>query len=292
MKKKFYIVFFSIIFLANAIIFFWPELSKLYLKSSIELPKIEESITNQIHSLTNSQKIFNPPPLKINIELPLSTLTQAGVIRYTNLARQKNGLPPLKENTKLNSSAELKAEDMFTEQYFAHQSPDNVGITDLVKEVNYQFVAIGENLALGNFQDDQALVDAWMNSPEHRENILNTKYTEIGVAVLKGTYEGEKTWMAVQHFGEPLSACPSVDQNLKTTIDANNVKLKKMLAQIETLKTQLPQGQGTQKKEEIENILAEYNTLVDQYNSLVDQNKKLVDRYNQEASLFNNCLNK
>ena len=63
---------------------------------------------------------------------------------------------------------------------------------------------------------------AWMNSPGHRANILNPHFQEIGVAVGKGMYEGHETWIAVQSFGMPLSACPASDANLKIKIDANN----------------------------------------------------------------------
>ena len=68
---------------------------------------------------------------------------------------------------------------------------------------------------MGNFKNDQDLVSAWLNSPGHRANILNTRFTEIGTAVLKGFYEGREVWMAVQEFGLPLSSCPNPDSKVK-----------------------------------------------------------------------------
>jgi hypothetical protein len=60
----------------------------------------------------------------------------------------------------------------------------------------------GENLAI-HFTDSTEVVEAWMKSPTHRENIVNGKYTEIGVGTAKGTYEGYDTVYVVQLFGAP-----------------------------------------------------------------------------------------
>jgi uncharacterized protein YkwD len=93
---------------------------------------------------------------------------------------------------------------MFENQYFAHESPTGEKVSDLAKKFGYDFLLIGENLAMGNFSSDEDLVLAWMESPGHRENILNEKYQEIGVAVKKGIFEGKEVWIAVQHFGLPF----------------------------------------------------------------------------------------
>src|SRR6185369_15716694 len=119
-----------------------------------------------------------------------------------------SGLPALKENALLDKAAKKKLDDMFAQQYFEHINPQGKGPSDLAKSVGYDYIAIGENLALGNFKNDAELVQAWMDSPGHRANILNKQYTEIGVAVGQGTYEGKKTWLAVQEFGRPTSSCP------------------------------------------------------------------------------------
>ncbi len=132
-----------------------------------------------------------------------SLLSGSKVIQQTNLERQKAGLAPLIENEKLNKAALAKAQDMLSKQYFAHVSPDGVGLVELLNSVGYIYQTAGENLAYGNFNNENKIVDGWMASPGHRANILNSKYTQIGVAVIKGIYQGKRVWMAVQEFGTP-----------------------------------------------------------------------------------------
>lgn len=280
MKKR-YIFLLIFALLLAVVLFFWSDLSKLYLSLSHQLPKVEKKVEQQGSQVKNNLKVLVPPPLRVNRPASQIILTQAGIIKYTNLAREKNGLSPLKENSALDSSAKIKVEDMFAKQYFAHESPLGLGVSDLAKSVGYNFITIGENMALGNFNDDQALVEAWMKSPGHRENILNTKYQEIGVSVIKGTYEGEITWMAVQHFGMPQNACPEVSQILKTTIDTNQLRLEEMMTQIKILESDSNKSEEEQKN---------YETLVEQYNNLIDENKKIVNQYNQQVIRYNNCL--
>src|SRR3989344_7601282 len=143
-----------------------------------------------------TQKVNAPPPFKGPVEVKQSFLSVSGVVSFTNQERKKEGLGELALSPLLNQSAQKKVADMFDRQYFEHESPTGINIDDLAEESGYKFIVIGENLALGNFKDDQALVDGWMNSPPHRENILNGKYTEIGVAVGRGLYQGKDTWLA------------------------------------------------------------------------------------------------
>lgn len=215
-------------------------------------------------------------------------LTDAGVIQWTNQNRVDNKVPPLTENSILNKIAVARAEDMFTKQYFAHIAPDGGKAETLANTFGYEYITIGENIAMGNFSGDKDLVDSWMNSPGHRENILKNKYTEIGVAEIFGTYEGNKLWMAVQIFGTPKSACPAVDVGLKTQIETNN-------AQIRTLKTELDSSLSqltglTVGTSEYSAKVVSHNILVTNYNSLVNLNKILVEKYNVEANAYNECL--
>ncbi len=229
----------------------------------------------------------NSTPLVAKRESPKSYLTVEGVVKYTNTHRAENGLSPLTVNSKLNQSALIKANDMFARQYFEHDSPDGVGVDGLAKEVGYAYIVIGENLALGNFENDQELVQGWMDSPGHRANILNTKYQEIGVAVVRGTYQGKSTWMAVQHFGMPTTACPAPSSILNNQITANNNTLNQLSAQLTTLKAQLESmdkhDPGYNQKVE------EYNAKVNEYNALLEQTKSLVNEYNSQITAYNNC---
>jgi hypothetical protein len=204
--------------------------------------------------------ISTPPPLRSDENNPQSYLTKSGVIDFTNKERVKQGLAPLKENEKLNLSAKAKAEDLFLRQYFEHESPTGEKVSDLASEAGYRFIILGENLAMGNFKNDEDLVRAWMNSPGHRENILNPNYQEIGVSVIKGTFEGKSTWMAVQHFALPLDVCPQVEGSLKNQINSNERAIKRAKSIME-------------------------------YNNLVRQNRLLIDEYNTQVNAYNNCLN-
>ena len=133
---------------------------------------------------------------------------QSKIISETNLQRQENGdLPALKENTDLDETASAKAADIFKNQYFEHVSPSGVDPGKLVESYGYDYIVEGENLILGNFSSEKEVVADWMASPGHRANILNNRYTEIGVAIVKGTYKGEESWVGVQEFGLPLSTC-------------------------------------------------------------------------------------
>ena len=217
-------------------------------------------------------------------------LTISGVIKITNAERASNGnLSPLKENSKLNFSAEKKLQDMFAKQYFEHNSPSGVGVGDLGQQVGYEYIMIGENLALGNFKDDQALVNAWMASPGHRANILNAKYTEIGVAVGRGTYEGKTVWMAVQHFGLPKSACPSIDEVLHGKIDIGQSEIKSVERELSLRKSKIESGvvyEGLTTKDQI----TKYNLLVITYNKLIAEVKEQINKYNEEVRSFNSCI--
>ncbi len=183
---------------------------------------------------------------------------------------------------------------MFLNQYFSHYSPKGEGVSDLAKKFNYQFLAIGENLALGNFQNDEDLVLAWMESPGHKENILNSKYQEIGVAVKKGVFEGKTTWLAVQHFGTPLSVCPQPDIVLKEKIEENQEKLEEWEKELLILKSEIDSIKkrilGRIGRKEYLPKIEKYNNLVNQYNNLLEETKYIINKYNSQVILFNQCL--
>jgi len=284
--KKFLLLALLIIILLGVFLF-RDSILYFYNKLSLKLPEIEKGVSSFITKEIEKQ-ISTPPPLRATEEDPQSHLTSEGVIQWTNIQRLKYGLLPLKENEKLDTSAEKKVKDMFNNQYFAHNSPTGVGVGDLAKDVGYNFIAIGENLALGNFKDDETLVQAWMDSPGHRENILNTKYQEIGVAVVKGQFEGRTTWLAVQHFGLPLSACPQPDESLKAEIKANDYEIQTLQANLKNLEIKI-QSMGPRYREEYNQKIKEYNALINQYNNLAAENENLVNKYNIQVKAYNKC---
>jgi len=285
--RKFGLILLFLIVILGGVIFFWNDI--LYFYKNLSLPKIEEKVGNLITQEIEKQ-VSTPPPLRAEKENPQSFLTRTGVVQWTNTQRTKYGLQPLKENTKLDASAEIKAQDMLKNQYFAHESPAGVKVDDLVASVGYDFIAIGENLALGNFKDDETLVQAWMDSPGHRANILNNKYQEIGVAVVKGLFQGETTWLAVQHFGMPFSSCPQPDENLKAEIENNNQEIQTIQINLESLKIEI-QGIRPRDRALYNQKIEQYNTLVSQYNNLVAETEVLINKYNAQVKTSNGCVN-
>ncbi len=129
---------------------------------------------------------------------------------YTNEERQKNNLSSLSVNEKLSTAAYKKAEDMFQKNYWAHFAPDGHTPWDFVLGSGYSYEFAGENLAK-NFLFSKNVVDAWMQSPTHRDNLLRPQYTEVGYAVVNGVLNGEQTTLVVQIFGKP-SNIPLADR--------------------------------------------------------------------------------
>ena len=145
-----------------------------------------------------------------------SEITTQKVLDQTNQERSKLGLPALKYNSLLSQSATKKAQDMFANNYWAHNSPNGTTPWDFFKSVGYKYSVAGENLAR-DFYDTESLMKAWMNSPTHRDNIVNSKYQEIGVGVVNGTLGGIKTTLVVQHFATPVSQIVSTQKTKPVT---------------------------------------------------------------------------
>lgn len=148
-------------------------------------------------SLIKSFTIVKPGVLGYSSEI-----TAKKVFEKTNQERAKVGLPSLHYNSTLSESAAKKAVDMFTNNYWAHTSPQGKLPWDFFNEVNYSYSVAGENLAK-DFYDSDSVLRAWMKSPTHRDNIINPKYMEIGIGIVHGTLNGVKTTLVVQHFATP-----------------------------------------------------------------------------------------
>jgi hypothetical protein len=129
-------------------------------------------------------------------------ITKETLINLVNQERIKNNLPPLKENSLLEKSSFLKANDIFQNNYFGHWSPQGISPWYWFQLAGYDYQSAGENLAIGFF-DSKEVFEAWMNSPSHRANILNSDFKEIGIWVQKGYFNGKETYLVVQHFGKP-----------------------------------------------------------------------------------------
>ena len=122
------------------------------------------------------------------------------VVSLTNRDRTALGLSTLHFDETLASAAEFKALDMDAKGYFAHTSPEGVTPWTFFDQSGYRYRYAGENLAI-HFTDAHDEHEAWMSSQKHRENILSSKYSDIGVAVREISWEGKKTTVVVQLFG-------------------------------------------------------------------------------------------
>ncbi|HEY8886812.1 MAG TPA: CAP domain-containing protein [Candidatus Microsaccharimonas sp.] len=135
----------------------------------------------------------------------VSNISASDLLADTNTSRAQSSLPNLKVNDTLNNAAFAKAKDMFANNYWAHTSPTGVTPWKWLGDAGYNYDVAGENLAK-NYATAQATVDAWMASPTHRANILNTKYQDIGFAVVDGILDGRPTTLVVAYYGAPATA--------------------------------------------------------------------------------------
>lgn len=109
------------------------------------------------------------------------------VVDLTNAERAKEGLKPLEMHSPLMEVAQAKSEDMAKNNYFSHTSPTYGSPFDQIKSAGISYRSAGENIAQGQ-RTPQQVVQAWMESPGHRQNIMNANYTHIGVGFVENGY--------------------------------------------------------------------------------------------------------
>jgi hypothetical protein len=102
---------------------------------------------------------------------------------------------------------------MFSKDYWAHNAPDGTTPWVFIKGAGYNYIYAGENLARG-FSSAQDVITAWMNSPEHRQNVLSPNYQNVGFAVSTGKLNGEDTVLVVEMLGS-TNLAPAVAEAKK-----------------------------------------------------------------------------
>lgn len=127
----------------------------------------------------------------------------------TNKARQENALPLLEPDTRLSEAAVKKAEDMIANNYWAHNSPKGLSPWHWIEQSGYSYAVAGENLAK-NYPDASSVMDAWMSSSAHRDNILNPKYTNVGFAVVEGVMNMKINTVVVAYYAAPTDLASAV----------------------------------------------------------------------------------
>jgi len=155
--------------------------------------------------ISANPQIKNPSLIYPGQKLTIPTLTdvkaqETEVIRLVNVQRAKAGLQPLTQNWQLSRVARYKSQDMIDRGYFAHNSPTYGSPFRMMESFGIRYSAAGENIAMGQ-QSPSQVMNAWMNSPGHRNNIMSPSFTQIGVGLAKDKY-GRMYW--TQMFIKPL----------------------------------------------------------------------------------------
>ena len=168
------------------------------------------SLTFIVSFLVLYQIILNfIPAIRPSILGFAANISPSEVIRLTNEKRAAAGLSALEENSVLSQAAQAKGNDMLAKGYWAHMAPDGTSPWKFFTDFGYKYRYAGENLAR-DFSNPSSAIEAWMASPTHRDNVLSSKYKEVGVAVVEGSLAGVDTTIVVQFFGTKLSGSPGV----------------------------------------------------------------------------------
>ncbi len=122
------------------------------------------------------------------------------IVRLTNEKRTQVGLSPLSLDSTLSQAAQAKGVDMLNKNYWAHVAPDGTQPWVFFTNFGYKYRYAGENLAR-DFSSASSAVEAWMNSASHKENLLSSKYREVGIGVVEGNLAGVNTTIIIQFFG-------------------------------------------------------------------------------------------
>lgn len=228
-----------------------------------------------------------------SLTLHAGPISKDGIVLKTNVARYNSGdLPPLNPSPILDAIAKKRLEDMQDAQYFGHLSSTPYGADDMAHYFSYRYLRFGENIALGDFQNDTEVVNTWLKSQEHRANILNTHFHEIGAAVGLVSDLGRSRWMCVQVFGLAVTDCPKVDESLAEVIAAEKthvMQLEHASATLATMMKNIPLHSAAG--------VASYHQKINDYALISDSIRyrigiinTLVQEYNKQVHAFNSCI--
>ena len=153
----------------------------------------------------------------------MASVAAAKLVLLTNETRQGSGTYGLIQNDLLTAAAQAKADDMAKKGYFSHVSPDGSPFWSWIQQAGYSYTYAGENLAI-NFSDSEDVIEAWLESPSHRANVLSNKFTEVGIAVAEGQYKGRLATFVVQMFGTPRTVTEQANIGTLTSSVEGNVR--------------------------------------------------------------------
>jgi len=161
----------------------------------------------------------------LNVKANAADAFQTEVVRLVNVERAKIGLPALTETSQLDQLAIMRAQDMASNRNLPddHNTPTLGYPIDTLNNNGVAWTYIGENIAWGQ-NTPAEVVAAWMNSPSHRANILNVKFTEIGIGYIKGNYPlNEKGLIGSGIYWSQLFINPGTVVNPTKVITSNTL---------------------------------------------------------------------
>jgi len=148
--------------------------------------------------------VFALPLFAQRIPSTRTDITRDSVVAEMNRVRREAGLGPLREDVRLDGAADDRMKDMEDLGYWAHVAPDGRKPFTWYEGRGYKYSNAGENLACG-FETAEVLIDSWMESPGHRDNILSPLYQDCGIAIIDGSTKGRAAGKSiVVVFGRPM----------------------------------------------------------------------------------------
>ncbi len=208
-----------------------------------------------------------------------ASLTKDALIELTNEERQSLGLNELQEDPLLSEAALEKAQNMLDLDYFSHESPKGIKPWYWIKKAGYSYNEAGENLAIG-FLDAEEVFNAWETSPLHRDNIINPQYKDIGMAVLRGDFQGQPVTIVVQLFGVKASSFSLVKDAQAQETQVQGIKDYSVVEQktdTEVLSGGIQDNIQEDHKEKIKDATEKTETNKDQ--KIVQEEKSIKEEY-------------
>lgn len=156
-----------------------------------------------------------------------TSMSIGGLLSDTNAQRNANGVGSLSLNGQLNSAAQAKADDMAARNYWSHNTPEGNQPWVFVDAQGYSYQKLGENLATG-FADEQSAINGWMASPPHRENLLDSAFSEVGFGYANNpnytAAGGGPMTIVVAMYGKPAAiAAPAPAASATPSAGTNSV---------------------------------------------------------------------
>ena len=134
--------------------------------------------------------------LLVSVAASASDITRTTVLEQMNARRLAALVPPLRHDARLDLAAEDRMRDMEDQAYWAHTSPDGRSPFEWLLPRGYDYWFAAENLAAG-FETAEVLVDGWMESEGHRDNIMSPMFQECGIAIIEGGTKGKSTGKSI-----------------------------------------------------------------------------------------------